>query len=195
MHHISRVGLMVLFAVTPFVLAQDSAWRAINNWAQMPEGRIWGSTSTLDVDRSGNVWVFERCGENACDASTLPPVIQFDNAGKFVRAFGASLFVFPHSIHVDREDNIWVADAAGKGGKGHTVVKFNREGKVLLTLGKSGVAGETPDTFNRPSAVITAPNGDIYVSDGHGGDSNARVVKFDKTGKFIKTWEIGRAHV
>ena len=139
------------------VVAQDAAWRAIADWAQMPEGRTWGSTSTLDVDRSGNLWVFERCGGNSCAESTLPPIVQFDPAGKFLRGFGAGLFVFPHGIHADREGNIWVADASGNEGKGHVVVKFSREGKVLLTLGKPGVAGDALETFNRPSAVVTAP--------------------------------------
>jgi sugar lactone lactonase YvrE len=73
-------------------------------------------------------------------------------------------------------------------GKGHIVVKFSHEGKVLLTLGKAGVPGDGPDTFNQPSDVITAPNGDIFVADGHGGNTNARIVKFDKNGKFIKAW-------
>ena len=180
--------LALSLVVVPCVVAQDSAWRAMPGWAKMPDGRAWGSTSTLDVDRSGNVWVFERCGGNACDASTLSPILQFDPGGKFLRAFGAGLFVFPHGIHVDRDGNVWVADASGKDGKGHVVVKFSPEGKVLLTLGKPGVAGDSNDTFNRPSAVATARNGDIFLSDGHGGDSNARIMKFNKDGKFIKTW-------
>ncbi|MEQ1772599.1 MAG: peptidyl-alpha-hydroxyglycine alpha-amidating lyase family protein [Burkholderiales bacterium] len=188
MRGVRNLIFVLLWIAVPLVVAQDSAWRTIAEWAQMPEGRTWGSTSTLDVDRAGNVWVFERCGANACSESALPPVVQFDPAGKFVRGFGAGLFVFPHGIHVDRDGNIWVADASGKDGKGQVVVKFNREGNVLLTLGKPGVAGDALDTFNRPSAVVTAPNGDIYVSDGHGGDSNARIMKFAKDGKFIKTW-------
>ena len=188
MRRLRYLIIVFSFLIVPWVIAQDAGWCSLSDWAKMPEGRIWGSTSTLDVDRGGNVWVFERCGANACDASALAPVIQFDPAGQFLRAFGAGMFVFPHGIHVDRDGNVWVADATGKDGKGHVVVKFNREGKVLLTLGKPGVAGETTDTFNRPSAVITAPNGDIYVSDGHGGASNARVMKFAKDGKFIKTW-------
>jgi uncharacterized protein YjiK len=57
-----------------------------------------------------------------------------------------------------------------------------------MTLGKPGVAGSAPDEFNAPSATLVAPNGDIFVADGHGGNTNARIVKFDKTGKFIKTW-------
>ena len=50
------------------------------------------------------------------------------------------------------------------------------------------VSGPSPATFNQPSDVITNANGDIFVADGHGGNSNARIVKFDKNGKFIKTW-------
>ncbi len=188
MHKFFQIAVAVSLLAAPWVTAQDTAWRAVAHWAKMPDGRTWGSTSTLDVDRAGNVWVFERCGGNTCAESPLPPVIQFDPAGAFVRAFGANLFVFPHSIHVDREGNVWVSDAAGKDGKGHTVVKFSREGKVLLTLGKPGVAGDAMDTFHRPSAVAVAANGDIFVADGHGGDSNARIMKFAKDGKFIKTW-------
>ncbi len=185
---IRNLVIALSFVVVPFVVAQESGWRTIAGWAKLPEGRAWGSTSTLDVDRGGNVWVFERCGVNSCAESALPPILQFDPTGKYVRGFGAGLFVFPHGIHVDHDGNIWVADALGKDGKGHVVVKFNREGKVLLTLGTPGVAGDALNTFNRPSAVVTAPNGDIYVSDGHGGDSNARIMKFAKDGKFIKTW-------
>jgi streptogramin lyase len=98
------------------------------------------------------------------------------------------MFVFPHGIFVDKDDNVWVADADGKEGKGHTVVKFSPSGKVLLTLGKPGVAGDGPDTFNRPSGVAVAANGDVFVSDGHGGDSNARIVRFSKDGKFVAAW-------
>ena len=61
-------------------------------------------------------------------------------------------------------------------------------GTVLLTLGTAGVAGDGPDEFNQPSDVVVAANGDIFVADGHGAKSNARIVKFDKTGKFLKTW-------
>ena len=157
-----------------------------HGWPKL--GRSWGSTSAVDVDRNGNVWVFERCGANTCAGSNLAPILKFDSSGRLAQSFGAGLFVFPHSIHADREGNVFVADADGKDGKGHVVVKFSPEGKRLMTLGKPGVAGDTNDTFNRPSAVVTAPNGDIFVADGHGGNSNARIVKFSKEGRFIKTW-------
>jgi hypothetical protein len=157
-----------------------------HGWAKLD--RPWGSTSAVDVDAQGNVWVFERCSANTCGGSSLAPILKFDRSGKLIRSFGAGLFVFPHAIHVDRAGNLFVADADGREGKGHVVVKFSPEGKVLMTLGRPGIASETSDTFNRPSAVVTAPNGDIFVADGHGGKSNARIVKFSKNGKFIKAW-------
>ena len=168
--------------------AQDNPYRIDEGWAKFPDGRKWGSTSGVDVDRDGNIWVFERCGDRTCADSNLAPIFKFDRSGKPVKSFGAGMFVFPHGMHVDKDGNVWVTDGEGKDGKGHQVVKFNPDGKVLLVLGKAGVAGDGPDTFNRPSAVTTAPNGEIFVADGHGGDSNARVVKFSKDGKFIKAW-------
>ena len=172
-------------------------YQTVEGWAKMPEGRTWGATSAVEIAPDGrSIWVAERCGGNSCAGSTLAAVLKFDESGKLVKSFGAGMFVFPHGIHVDKEGNVWVTDGIPPGaaaaqaaaGKGHIVVKFSHEGKVLLTLGKLGVAGDGPDTFNQPSDVITAPNGDIFVADGHGGNTNARIVKFDKNGKFIKTW-------
>src|SRR5215467_11574885 len=171
-------------------------YETIRNWGILPEGRIWGATSAVNVDPDGrSIWVAERCGANSCAGSNLPVVLKFDASGKIVESFGAGMFIFPHGIHVDRDGNVWVTDGIPPGPatqetarKGHIVVKFSPDGKVLMTLGKAGVAGDGPDTFNQPSDVVTAPNGDIFVADGHGGNSNARIVKFSKDGKFIKTW-------
>src|ERR1700730_6594501 len=176
-------------------------YRSFDNWAKMPEGRTWGSTSGVDIDPDGkSVWVAERCGAFAppsqfkpgepfaCDGSSLDPILKFDVSGKLAKSFGAGMFILPHGLHVDRAGNIWVTDGLGRPGKGHQVIKFSPDGKVLLTLGKAGVAGSGPDECNAPSAVYVAPNGDIFVADGHGGDTNARIVKFSPDGKFIKTW-------
>ena len=164
-------------------------YKVVEGWPTLPAGRTWGGTGAVDVDRNGNVWVFERCGGSRCDNSSLDPIMEFDPSGKLVTSFGAGMFVFQHGMGLDRDGNVYVTDADGnKQGKGHIVVKFSPQGKVLLTLGKPGVTGDGPDTFNRPSDVAVAANGDIFVADGHGGDSNARIVKFDKNGKFIKSW-------
>jgi DNA-binding beta-propeller fold protein YncE len=176
-------------------------YRSVESWAKLPDGRSWGSTSGVGIDPDGtSVWVAERCGAFAppslmkpgtpfaCDGSNLPPILKFDASGTLVKSFGAGLLLFPHGLTVDREGNVWVTDGLGKDGKGHQVFKFGPDGKVLLTLGKAGIAGDGPDEFNAPSAVVVAPNGDIFVADGHGGNTNARIVKFSKDGKFIKAW-------
>ncbi|TMB72413.1 MAG: hypothetical protein E6J54_10225 [Deltaproteobacteria bacterium] len=183
---VAIVAVIATFEVRVF--AQDNPYRVVEGWAKLPEGRSWGSTAAVDVDSNDHIWVAERCGTNSCAGSNLSPILEFDPSGKLLRSFGAGMFVFPHGICVDKEGNVWVTDGDGKDGKGHQVFKFSPDGRVLMTLGKAGVAGDGPDTFNRPSDVIVAPNGDIFVADGHGGDSNARIVKFSKDGKFIKSW-------
>jgi len=163
-------------------------YRTVENWFKLSDGRMWGSTSAVEIDRDGNLWVAERCGANSCAGSNLPSILKFDTSGKLLKSFGEGMFVFPHGIYVDQQGNVWVTDGQGKDGKGQQVFKFSPDGKVLMTLGKAGVAGDGPDTFNQPSDVIVAANGDIFVADGHGGNTNARIVKFSKDGKFIKTW-------
>jgi sugar lactone lactonase YvrE len=163
------------------------------------------------AERCGTNSCLDRAtGKMSADAT----VLKFDSSGKLVKSFGAGLLVFPHGIYVDRDGNVWVTDgqdnapqpargatpppAAGAppagGGRvgplpgatiGHQVYKFSPDGKVLLTLGKPGGAAE-PDYFYQPNDVVVAPNGDIFVAEGHGG-ANDRILKFSKDGKFIKS--------
>jgi streptogramin lyase len=164
-------------------------YREVDNHFSLPEGRKWGQVPTADIDSKGHIWVLDRCGDRNCTDSMLDPVLEFEASGKLIKSFGRGLFVFPHGIFVDKEDNIWTTDGQGAKGKGQQVIKFDQDGKVLMRLGTAGVSGEGPDTFNKPSDVAVAPNGDIFVADGHGGDdTNARIVKFTKDGKFIKAW-------
>lgn len=184
------LSLLIAFFVDAPPNSQPNPYQTIENWAKLPAGRTWGSTSAVDIDRDGkSVWVAERCGANTCAGSSLPPILKFDPSGNLVRSFGANMFIFPHGICVDQDGNVWVTDGQGRDGKGHQVFKFSPEGKVLMTLGKAGVAGDGPDAFNQPDDVAIAKNGDIFVSDGHTpGMGNARIVKFSKEGKFIKQW-------
>ena len=165
-------------------------YRMLDTWAQLPEGRPWGAPIGVELDHSDgkSIWVFDRCGADNCAGSNLAPIMKFDSSGKLVANFGAGMFNFPHGLFVDREGNVWVTDGRGANGKGHTVIKFAPDGKVLMTLGKPGVAGDGPDLLNSPSDVVVAPNGDIFVADGHGEKTNDRIVKFSKDGKFIKAW-------
>lgn len=166
-------------------------------WGQLPDGRVWGSTAGVDVGPDGHIWAYDRCGANTCLDKTVAPILKFDkNTGKLLTSFGGGMIVFPHGIHVDRDGNVWITDGQdNKAGMGHQVIKFSPDGKVLMRLGKAGVRGAGPDTFNEPNDVITAPNGDIFVADGHSGqnpnpppNSNGRIVKFTKDGKYVKEW-------
>ena len=185
-----------VIVLSQVVYSQHNVYQTVDNYFKLPEGRKIGSTAGITIDRDGSsVWVFERCGAQNCVGSNVAPILKFDTSGTLVKSFGAGMFVRPHGIHVDREGNVWVTDGEGpdgkdpnRNGKGHQVFKFSPDGKVLMTLGKAGIAGDGPDTFNQPSAVLVAPNGDIFIADGHGGNSNARVLKFSKDGKFIKAW-------
>ena len=175
-------------------------YETIVGFAKMPSGRTWGSTSGVAIDKDGeSIWVAERCGANSCIGSNLDPIIKFDKNGNFVKAFGAGMVQVPHGLWVDRDGNVWITDWSNPGGaqngatrdttKGHQVMKFSPDGKLLMTLGKAG-GGRDPEYFWQPNAVITAKNGDIYVAEGHTNAANAsaRILQFDKKGKFIRSY-------
>ena len=190
-----RVRLTLAVAIVAVIgmsgreaFAQSNPYRLVENWAKLPQGRAFGSVIGVDVDRNGNVWAFDRCGGDTCAGSKLAPILQFDPSGKLLKSVGSGMFEFPHGFHLDKDGNLWATDGPGKDGKGYQVFKFSPEGKVLLTLGKAGVGGEAPGTFIYPSAVVVASNGDIFVADGHGADTNGRIMKFSRDGKFIKSW-------
>ena len=182
--------------------ALPNPYRAVDGWAKMPAGRSMGAVGDLKLDPDGqHLWVVVRCTAtepsrfgNECLDSDLDPVLEFDLQGNVVKSFGGGMFIWPHGLDVDREGNVWVSDAVSAkktppGKRGHQVVKFSPEGKVLLTLGTPGVPGGGPDHFDAPSDVAVAANGDIFVADGHGFDTgNNRVVKFAKDGTFLKAW-------
>jgi len=168
-------------------------YKEVPNFFKMPPGRPMGSTSAVAGDSKGNIWVVDRCAANSCVGSKLDPVMEFDAKGNFVKAFGAGLLQFAHGVFIDSRDHIWVTDnvpTSGKGGKGQVVLEFDPSGRLLRTMGKIGVAGSGPDLFTEPNAVLVAPDGSIFVAEGHVADykGHPRIIKFDKNGKFIKQW-------
>ena len=214
------------YAQSPMQPVNDlpNPYTTIADYFKLPAGRVWGSTSAIEIDKDGrSIWVAERCGANSCfdrptgKMSPFDPMLKFDQSGKLVKSFGAGMLVFPHGIFVDRDGNIWVTDGndnrplpAGRGRSaaadapppppaatpvGHQVFKFSPDGKLLLTLGKAGVRGNPPEALTEPNDVIVAPNGNILVAEGHGGqnanappDAVARISVFSRDGKFIRSW-------
>ena len=140
-------------------------------------------------------------------------LFQFDRNGSFVREIGQGVyaFLFAHAVRVDRQDNIWIVDEAS-----NQVVKFSPDGRVLMVLGRKPEAvtirvpppaapnasanapaegraaatapgaGGAGDQFIGPSDVAFDVEGNIFVADGHG--TNARIAKFDRTGRFLLSW-------
>jgi 6-bladed beta-propeller protein len=189
-------------------------YRLVEGWPTLPQnmnGGQWGEVIRVHLDPKGNIWVFHRCfnvvpaGSATCigrgDAN--PPILEFNPAGKLLKSFGAGVFAYPHGFTIDGNGNLWVTDVndqetiLGMSAKnaagvmmGQEVLKLSPEGKVLMMLGKPGVAGTGPDAFDRPTGVAVAPNGDVFISDGHAPNKygTARVVKFSKDGHFIKAW-------
>ncbi len=172
-------------------------------WGTLPVGRSWGSTSAIYPHRDGDgrltggVWVAERCAGGHCRDSDLDPILLFEADGRFVRSFGAGLFIWPHGIHVDLGGNVWVTDAVHtdcetgrEGGKGHQVHKFSAEGELLMSLGTAGVPGESDRLFRCPSDVLVSPEGGVFVADGHnhGHGGNNRIVRFAPDGRFVGAW-------
>ncbi|MDA1371936.1 MAG: 6-bladed beta-propeller [Proteobacteria bacterium] len=164
----------------------------------LPAGRTWGSSSTVDIDLDGeSVWVAERCGANINACANNPDVnmiMLFDKDGNLLRSFGAGYITWPHGIHVDHDGNVWVADARGTDQMqdydgepwGHQVHKFSPTGVHLLTLGSKG-GGRDEEYFYTPNDMHVAPDGSIFVGEGHSSAEGTpnRVLKFDADGNYL----------
>ncbi len=146
-------------------------YRPVPDWAKPPAGLKLGPVSAVATDATDNVFVFHRGRQ---------PVLVFDRDGRFLRSWGDDYLKTPHGLRIDRDGFVWVTDIGN-----HQVMKFDANGRLLLTLGQKGKPGDTPDRFDRPTDVAVAPSGEFYVSDGYG---NSRVVKFSRDGKFLTQW-------
>jgi DNA-binding beta-propeller fold protein YncE len=163
-------------------------YRTTRDWGQPPAGVKWAAVTAVEAAPDGTIYVVHRCFANSCAGRVEAPVLKYDPSGKLLKSWGEGMFNFPHGATVDRDGNLWLTDARGEGGKGHQVFKFSPDGKVLMTLGRAGVSGSGPDLFDQPTDVVVAPNGDIFVTDSHRNGKNNRVVRFDRTGKYVKEW-------
>ena len=156
--------------------AAQTTYARVDHWAQLPADVTWGQAISVDLaPDQQHIYAFHR---------SEPPILRFDLSGRLVQSWGEAMFAWPHGFHVDPDGNLWATDG-GRAGEGHQVFKFSPDGQVLMTLGTAGVTGDGPDTFNGPTDVAVAQNGDVFVTDGHG---NNRVVKFSHDGAFITAW-------
>jgi DNA-binding beta-propeller fold protein YncE len=149
--------------------APEMDYVAVPNALALPADA--GAPAATAFDSKGHMFVLTR-----------GPVafFEFDSNGKLLRSFGDGLLTRAHGLYIDKADNLWVTDV-----REHVVYKLNPLGRVLLTLGTKGVA----EPLNEPTGVITGRNGAVFVTQGHTpGGGDPRVLKFDKAGRFIKSW-------
>ena len=162
--------------------APELEYVAVPNPLPLPEGIKIGAPSAIRYDAQGHMFLLNR-GPQA--------LVEFDENRKFIRIFGDGLLKRAHGLRIDDAGNLWVTD-----GIAHVVMKLNRQGEILMTLGTKGEAGKWDEAtgshhFNQPNDLAFGRNGDIFVVQGHtpeGDGGDPRVLKFDKNGKFIKTW-------
>jgi len=175
----------------PGTVSQEATkvtYHVVHGWPQLPKGRDLGAVSGVDVDSHGNVFVFHRNDRIwpatnilSTEPISLPTVTVFDGpTGKLVTEWGANTFAMPHGLTIDAHDNVWLTDVALQ-----QVYEYSHDGRLLMTLGVRGVAGNDSTHFNRPTKVAVAPDGSFFVSDGY---RNTRVMKFSSTGKFLFQW-------
>ncbi len=236
---LKRTTLSILALAVPALMAGTSALADHGNmvtgegipnpnpvvykqWGELPSGRSWGSTAGIDIDPTdGHVWAYERCGAGSfgsgvpvnCHTNPVAPIFKFNrHTGEVMANIGAGIMVTPHGIHVDHDGNVWVTDFAvnREGTKGHQVHKFSPDGKLIMSLGTAGKAGNDSLRFNQPNDVIVAPDGSIFVADGHSGQNmttaqqveegkmagqTARIMKFNSQGILVKEWgQLGVRH-
>jgi hypothetical protein len=207
------VALIVVAAAAGAMRAQErqvsaptdlpNPYRLVDHWATLPasmNGGQWGEVIRVHVAANGNVWVFHRCfnvipaGSATCigRGPENPPILEFNAAGRLLKSFGAGLFAYPHGFTVDGDGNLWTTDVNDQGPTllGQQVLKLSPDGKVLMALGKAGVAATGADGFDRPTSVAVAPDGQIFVADGHAPNKfgTGRIVKFSKDGRYLTSW-------
>jgi sugar lactone lactonase YvrE len=159
-------------------------YKTSRDWATPPDGAPWAAVTAVEPGPGGVIYVIHRCNENSCANRPEPPVLKFDSNGKLLQAWGQRMFTFPHGATVDRDGNLWVTDS-----QAHQVFKFSPEGDVLMKLG-TGKPSAAPGEFDEPTDVVVAPNGNIFITEGHSGGTpgNHRVSVFAKDGKFITSF-------
>ena len=160
-------------------------------WAKL--GRKFGGISAVDMDPDGkHVWVFERCGladDGCAKDKTLDPVLEFDSSGKLVKSWGKGEVLYPHGIFVGRDHHVWLVEGISQSGVVSNVIhEYTADGKLLRTMGTRGASGATNDLYNGVSDVLVAPDGSIFVADGHSDKTNNRILKYDRNGKFLLSW-------
>ena len=165
--------------------AAATRYEEVKDWPSLPPGLQLGETAGVAVDVNGHVFVFHRPGRGfdlkATTKLTEPTVLEIDaDTGKLISSWGANLFLVPHGVTIDRQNNVFLTDVSLQ-----QVFKFTHDGKPVLALGEPRVGAWDATHFNEPTDIAIRPDGTFYVSDGY---INSRVAIFDRNGKWLREW-------
>ena len=167
-------------------MTDEDGYAVLHGWPELPIGRTLGQATGVAVDSHNHVFVFHRAGREWSDSFPAEPieastVIVFDGeTGEMVTEWGGNMFVMPHGLSIDAEDNVWLTDVGR-----HQVFKLSHDGEILLTLGEDRVPGADSKHFNLPTDVAVLEDGGFFVSDGY---ANTRVIKYSSEGQFQFQW-------
>jgi peptidylamidoglycolate lyase len=167
---------------------QVTRYQLVEGWPALPQHITLGNPTGLAMDTSDNVVVFHRAGRSWPLLGSMPShtiesktILVIDSkTGRLKNSWGDHLFIMPHGLTIDRDNNVWVTDVGLR-----QVFKFTSTGRLLMKLGQAKTPGNDPAHFNRPTDVGVAPDGSFYVSDGYG---NNRIIKFSAEGKYLFEW-------
>jgi hypothetical protein len=199
-----RLGILLLFlSLTGLAVAQELRvpeipYRSVSDFLKLPADLYLGEVAGVSLNSKGHIFVFSR-GQTTGPAygAAAAQLLEFGADGKFIREIGHNLYAwsFAHSVKVDKDDNIWVADKGSD-----MVIKFNPEGRVIMVFGRKQEAsdeGTEPLKHPRPpllpvdgmfrqvTDMAWDAAGNTYISDGY---VNSRIAKVDKEGNWLKSW-------
>lgn len=169
-----------------------SRYELVEDWPSLPTGYVLGQVTGVDVDTNQNIVLIHRAGrewkildeifpDTAISANTI--LVLDSKTGKPLHIWGANMFIMPHGLTVDKENNVWVTDCGLQ-----QVLKYTIDGKLLMKIGEDRITGNDSTHFNYPTDVAVSGDGSFYVSDGY---RNSRVVKFSNNGKYLFEWGKG----
>ena len=185
--------LIILLFVSLFFYCNESSkniseYELIENWAKIPDDYILGNPTGVALTSNQNLVVFHR-GSRSWQVPMPKEKIIEDTfikidkvTGKIIKSWGSNLFIMPHGLEIDKEDNIWITDVGL-----HQVIKYDSNGNELMVLGKEYTPGKDSLHFNLPTDVAVSENGSFYVSDGYG---NSRIIKFSSEGEYLFEWGV-----
>lgn len=163
-------------------------YEQVKDWPLLPDSIHLGNPTGIGMDSEQHLFIFHRAGRKWPLIGSMPKsfikentILMLDNeTGRLLNSFGAGMFIMPHGLTVDRENNIWVSDVGL-----HQVFKFTHNGRLLMTIGEARKPGNDPAHFNRPTDVAVCTDGSFYVSDGY---RNSRIVKYSAAGQYLFEW-------